>query len=295
MNNEAGHTKHPGFTRWLAALLVALCLAFGGCVFNAVSDGGASDASSSSRAASAEGSGTAGGSGSQAGGTSGSADLQGGDIANVSGPQDGSGGSGPQATAPAEPQISADGTYYAYDELPDFSAIEGEAFGYESYSELDALGRCGTAEAILGEETAPAAGEERGSISSIRPSGWKQAYYPELIAASNGALFNRSHLIAWSLGAENANERNLIAGTRQLNETMTRFEKQVARHMDATGGHVCYRVTPDFRGGELVARGVLMEALSVEDGGKGVCFKVYIPNVQAGVEIDYRTGDSRLA
>ncbi|WP_165171264.1 DNA/RNA non-specific endonuclease [Adlercreutzia sp. ZJ242] len=285
--------RHPKFARWLAALLVALCLAFGGCISGALPSGGGPDAPSSSLAASAEDGDAAGGSGSQA--AAGDADSQAGSGGSDS--QVGAaGGSGQQSAAGgSDPQISADGTYYAYDEIPDFSAVEGEAFGYERYSELDALGRCGVAEAIVGEETAPAEGEERGSISSIRPSGWKQAFYPELIAASNGALFNRSHLIAWSLGAENANERNLIAGTRQLNETMTRFEQQVAGHVDATGGHVCYRVTPDFRGGELVARGVLMEALSVEDGGEGICFKVYIPNVQDGVEVDYKTGDSRRA
>lgn len=192
-------------------------------------------------------------------------------------------------------QLSEDGRCYLLEGEPDLSGLADKAFGYESYAPLDGLARCGVAEAIIGIETMPDAGERRGSISSIHPSGWVQARYPDLIAASDGALYNRSHLIGWALSAENANERNLITGTRRLNETMTIFEQRVAAYINSAGGHVCYRVTPVFEGDELLARGVLMEAMSVEDGGGSVRFRAYVPNTQEGVVIDYATGESRLA
>lgn len=168
--------------------------------------------------------------------------------------------------------------------------------GFEAYSPEDGLGRCGPAVAMIGPETLPADGQKRDhdSLSKIRPSGWDQEFYPDLITASNGALFNRCHLIAFSLAAEEANALNLITGTRQMNEAMTTYEQQLRAYV-AKGGHVAYRVTPDFQGRELVARGVRMEALSVEDGGKAVSFDVYIPNEQDGVEIDYEDGSNRRA
>lgn len=160
----------------------------------------------------------------------------------------------------------------------------------ETYTPLDSLGRCGSAMAIVSRETMPT--EERGSIGMVKPSGWHTVRYDDLI--SDRYLYNRCHLIGYQLTAENANERNLITGTRYLNvEGMLPFENEVADCVEATGNRVLYRVTPVFVGDELVARGVQMEAKSVEDGGAGVSFNVFCHNVQPGIEIDYRTGESR--
>ena len=134
--------------------------------------------------------------------------------------------------------------------------------------------------------------EERGTIGQVKPSGWHTVRYDDLVDGKY--LYNRCHLIGYQLSGENANEQNLITGTRYMNtEGMLPFENQVADYVRQTGGRVLYRVTPDFRGSELVARGVRMEALSVEDGGAGVCFHVYVYNVQPGITIDYLTGESR--
>lgn len=165
--------------------------------------------------------------------------------------------------------------------------------GYEAYSQLDRLGRCGAATACLGPETMPAEGEERESISEIKPSGWDQAFYDSI---EDGALWNRCHLIAWSLSAENANERNLVTGTRNMNaELMLPYEEEVARYIDRTGNHVLYRATPVFEDTELVCRGILLEAESLEDDGQGVSFAVFCANVQPGVAIDYDNGESHEA
>ena len=134
--------------------------------------------------------------------------------------------------------------------------------------------------------------EERGSIGMVKPSGWQMAKYD---CVDGKYLYNRCHLIGYQLAGENANERNLITGTRYLNVTgMLPFENQVADFVEETGYHVLYRVTPIFEGLELVARGVEMEAWSVEDGGEGVCFHVFVYNIQPGVVIDYATGESHL-
>ena len=160
----------------------------------------------------------------------------------------------------------------------------------ETYTPLDSLGRCGSAMAIVSRETMPT--EERGSIGMVKPSGWHTVRYDDLI--SDRYLYNRCHLIGYQLTAENANERNLITGTRYLNvEGMLPFENEVAEYVEATGNRVLYRVTPVFVGDELVARGVQMEAKSVEDGGAGVSFNVFCHNVQPGIQIDYQTGQSR--
>lgn len=160
----------------------------------------------------------------------------------------------------------------------------------ETYTPLDSLGRCGSAMAIVSRETMPT--EERGSIGMVKPSGWHTVRYDDLI--SDRYLYNRCHLIGYQLTAENANERNLITGTRYLNvEGMLPFENEVARYVESTGNRVLYRVTPVFVGDELVARGVQMEARSVEDGGAGVSFNVFCHNVQPGIQIDYQTGQSR--
>ena len=160
----------------------------------------------------------------------------------------------------------------------------------ETYAPLDSLGRCGSAMAIVTRETMPT--EERESIGMVKPSGWHTVRYDDLI--SDRYLYNRCHLIGYQLTAENANERNLITGTRYLNvEGMLPFENEVADYVEATGNRVLYRVTPVFVGDELVARGVQMEAKSVEDGGAGVSFNVFCHNVQPGIQIDYQTGQSR--
>lgn len=161
----------------------------------------------------------------------------------------------------------------------------------EFYSDLDDLSRPQVAFACLGLETMPAEGEERGEIGMVKPAGWHTVKYPEVI--KDLYLYNRCHLIGWQLGAENANELNLMTGTRYLNvDGMLPYEDLVADYIRDTGNHVLYRVTPHYVGEELIARGLLMEAKSVEDDGCVFC--VYCYNVQPGVEIDYMTGDSWL-
>ena len=173
---------------------------------------------------------------------------------------------------------------------PYFSDSELTATSFEEYSELDQLGRCGPAMASVGLDTMPT--EERSEIGQVKPTGWQTVKYD---CVDGKYLYNRCHLIGYQLTGENANAQNLITGTRYLNvEGMLPFENQVADCVRETGSHVLYRVTPDFQGTELVARGVWMEALSLEDGGRGVCFSVYVYNVQPGVIIDYATGESRL-
>ena len=184
----------------------------------------------------------------------------------------------------------------AEDEAPAFTeedlAYAEENLGYEEYSDLDGLGRCGTASACLGPETMPERDEERESISEIRPSGWQSARYDSVEGES---LYNRCHLIAWSLSAENANAENLVTGTRWMNaEEMLPVEEEVARYIDRTGNHVLYRSTPIFEGDELVCRGVLIEARSIEDDGSGIYLAVWCPNVQPGIAIDYEDGDNWL-
>ena len=180
------------------------------------------------------------------------------------------------------------------DNIPYFTADEITTKAYEKYSELDSLGRCGVVMACIGKELMPKADEERGSISSVTPSGWEQAKYDTKLV-DGGYLYNRAHLIGWQLTAENANERNLITGTRYFNvDGMLPFENMVADYIKETGNHVLYRVTPDFQGNNLVATGVTMEAYSVEDNGEGIQFCVYVYNFQPGILIDYATGKSRL-
>ena len=175
--------------------------------------------------------------------------------------------------------------------VPDFPEEDMTASSFESYSPLDALGRCGTAYANVGEDLMPT--EEGGSIGQVKPSGWHTVRYD---CVDGQYLYNRCHLIGYQLTGENANEANLITGTRYLNiEGMLPFENLVADYVDETGNHVLYRVTPVFQDSELVARGVVMEGLSVEDGGEGVSFRVYAYNVQPGVTIDYATGESWLS
>jgi DNA-entry nuclease len=169
--------------------------------------------------------------------------------------------------------------------VPFFTENQFTTSSYEYYSPLDSLGRCGITVACIGRDIMPTEG--RGDISSVKPTGWVQATY------NGNYLYNRSHLIGFQLTGENANKENLITGTAYFNVTgMLAFENMVADYVKETRNHVLYRVTPVFVGKELVARGVLMEAWSVEDNGKGICFNVFIYNVQPGVEIDYATGKS---
>lgn len=161
---------------------------------------------------------------------------------------------------------------------------------FEYYAELDRLGRCGQTFSCVCQETMPT--EKRGSIGAVKPTGW---HYDKYDFVDGKYLYNRCHLQGYQLTGENANERNLITGTRWFNtEGMLPYENEVAAYVHTTGGHVLYRVTPIFLGEELLARGVLMEAYSVEDSGRAVCFCVFCYNACPGVVIDYATGDNRL-
>ena len=160
---------------------------------------------------------------------------------------------------------------------------------FESYSDLDILGRCGTATASIGIDIMPT--EERGSIGQIKPAGWHTIKYDWI---DGKYLYNRCHLIGYQLSGENANERNLITGTRYLNiEGMLDFENQIADYVKKTKNHVLYRVTPVYTDTNLIADGLLLEAESIEDNGKGISFNIYAFNVQPGVEINYKTGESK--
>lgn len=174
------------------------------------------------------------------------------------------------------------------DNKPSFSDKDKDRV--EEYSKLDKLGRCGPAFANVGKELMPTSPRE--SIRDVRPSGWHTVKYDGII--EDRYLYNRCHLIAFMLAGENANERNLITGTRYFNvEGMLPFENQVADYVKSTGNHVLYRVRPIFKGNDLVARGVQMEAKSVEDGGKGISFNVYCYNIQPGIRINYIDGSSQ--
>ena len=174
---------------------------------------------------------------------------------------------------------------------PYFTSDNLTTKAFENYSELDAHGRCGVAYANVCLETMPT--EKRGSISEVKPTGWHSVKYDNVDGKS---LYNRCHLIGYQLTAENANQQNLITGTRYLNvDGMLPFENMVADYVKETDNHVLYRVTPIFTGDNLVADGVLMEGYSVEDEGDGICFCVYAYNVQPGITIDYATGDSWLS
>lgn len=170
--------------------------------------------------------------------------------------------------------------------IPYFTSEDYTTESFENYSDLDSLGRCGVAYANICKEIMPT--KERGDISDVYPTGWVQQKY------DGEYLYNRCHLIGHQLAGEDANEQNLITGTRYFNVTgMLGFENMVANYIDDNPeNHVLYRVTPMFEGENLVATGVQMEAYSVEDDGQGVCFNVFVYNVQPGIGIDYATGKS---
>ena len=181
-----------------------------------------------------------------------------------------------------EPSVEVNGG------APFFTESDLSRAPFEEYAPLDALGRCGVAFALVGPDTMPS--EPRGSIGMIQPSGWHTVRYSWV---DGEYLYNRCHLIGYQLTGQNDNERNLITGTRTLNvEGMLPYENRVGDYVRATGNHVLYRATPVFEGDDLIARGVLLEAQSVEDAGAGVRFCAWCYNVEPGVEIDYATGES---
>ena len=201
-------------------------------------------------------------------------------------------------TSPTAPLVSFSDipTYSgnAYIEIngntPFFTSNECVTNSFESYSDLDSLGRCGAAFACIGTDIMPT--EKRGAIGMVKPSGWHTVRYDDII--KDKYLYNRCHLIAYELSGENANEKNLITGTRYMNiEGMLPFENKVHDYVEQTSNHVTYRSSPVFHGDNLVASGVLLEGYSVEDSGSGISFCVYCYNVQPGIEIDYATGDSK--
>ena len=172
--------------------------------------------------------------------------------------------------------------------MPGFTAQDEACGTFMQFSDLDFEGRCGTAFARIGPDTV--SNEKRGDISQVHPSGWVQRKYSFV---DDGMLYNRSHLIAHQLCGENANEKNLITGTRTFNAVgMLYYEELVGDYVRSTGNHVLYRVTPLFAANDLVARGVQMEAKSIEDNGEAVQFNVFVYNVEPGVAIDYVTGES---
>ena len=187
------------------------------------------------------------------------------------------------------PEFSDSAYVELNDNQPEFSDEEKQnTQSFETYSELDSLGRCGVAFACIGQDLMPT--EDRESISQVKPTGWQTVKYDFV---DGKYLYNRCHLIGFQLTGENANEKNLITGTRYMNvEGMLPFENMVADYIKETDNHVLYRVTPVFENQELVARGVQMEAWSVEDKGDGICYNVYVYNNQPGVAIDYATGKS---
>lgn len=203
------------------------------------------------------------------------------------------GNSGAAASVSAQTDMASfayDGKPYVVinDNDPDFTDADMTTTSFESYGELDGLGRCTTAFANIGKDLMPT--EKRGSIGEVKPTGWQMAKYDNV---DGKYLYNRCHLIGYQLTGENANAKNLITGTRYLNvDGMLPFENMVADYIKETGNHVLYRVTPVFSGDNLVASGVHMEAESVEDNGDGILFNVYCFNAQPGIAIDYATGNS---
>lgn len=197
------------------------------------------------------------------------------------------------------PEYNGQPYYVVNDNMPFFTDEDKVTDAFETYSELDSLGRCGVAYANICKKLMPT--EERGDISSVYPSGWKyngksnnNEYDTALV--NGGRIYNRCHLIGFQLAGENDNKLNLITGTRYMNvDGMLPFENMIDDYVEATNNHVLYRVTPVYEADELVCRGVMMEAWSVEDDGEGICFNIFCYNVQPGIEIDYATGENWLA
>lgn len=204
------------------------------------------------------------------------------------------------SVSPSATTISSD-YIFNYEDLPEYTGepyvtvnsnipcFSEEVISDASYGELDELGRCTTAIACLSTDTMPAENEERGEIGNVQPTGWNNVKYD---CVEGKYVQNRAHMIGWQLGAENANEKNLITGTRYMNIEMLDYENQVADYIRTTGNHVMYRITPVFIDDELMCRGILMEGYSVEDKGYGISFCVFYYNVQPGIAFNYQTGES---
>ena len=193
------------------------------------------------------------------------------------------------------PEYSSEPYITINNNIPNFTDEDFTTSSFEDYSDLDNWGRCGVAFANLNKYgTMPKEDENRKSLDKIIPSGWQDTEYPKINLAN---LYNKCHLIAFSLSAENANDKNIITGTRYFNISgMTPFENRVRKYLnDNPNNHCLYRVTPIYEGENKLANGITIEAESVEDRGKNICFYVYIYNVQPGVIIDYSTGESKLA
>ena len=198
------------------------------------------------------------------------------------------------ATLDTIPAFSGTPYVIINDNVPFFTADEIKTECFEYYSPLDSLGRCGVVYALVGKATMPPKGDERGDISGVKPSGWVQNKYDTSLV-EGGYLYNRAHLIGWQLTDEDDNKQNLITGTRYFNvEGMLPFENMVADYVKETGEKVMYRVTPIYKGNNLVASGVLMEAYSIADAGEELSFCVYCYNVQPGIAINYATGENML-
>lgn len=187
------------------------------------------------------------------------------------------------------PSYSGKDYVYLNNNVPNFDLEDINSKSFQFYSNLDFLGRCGYAYANIGKDLMPT--EKRGSIGMVKPSGWHTVKYDNI---DGKYLYNRCHLIGHQLTGQNANVKNLITCTRYMNSvSMLEFENKVASYIKKTNNHVLYRVTPIYDGDNLLASGVVMEAYSIEDSGKGIKFNVYLYNVQDGIEIDYKTGDSK--
>ena len=187
------------------------------------------------------------------------------------------------------PSYSGKDYVYLNNNVPNFDLEDINSKSFQFYSNLDSLGRCGYAYANIGKDLMPT--EKRGSIGMVKPSGWHTIKYDNI---DGKYLYNRCHLIGYQLTGQNANVKNLITCTRYMNSvSMLEFENKVASYIKKTNNHVLYRVTPIYDGDNLLASGVVMEAYSIEDSGKGIKFNVYLYNVQDGIEIDYKTGDSK--
>lgn len=189
------------------------------------------------------------------------------------------------------PEFSNEPYVVINDNTPIFEEKDFQGESFEKYSDLDNLGRCGVAYANIGVDLMPT--EDRGSIGQVKPSGWQTVRYDNV---DGKYLYNRCHLLGYQLTGENANEKNLITGTRYMNvDGMLPFEDMVADYIKETNNHVLYRVTPIYEGDNLVVSGVQMEGESVEDKGEAICFNVYVYNNQPGITIDYATGESKLS
>lgn len=189
------------------------------------------------------------------------------------------------------PEFSGQPYTYVNNNIPYFTDQDVTDTPFEQYSELDSIGRCGTAYANICIQLMPT--EERSNISHIKPTGFVQNKYPNYVDSNPPYLYNRCHLIAFCLAGEQDNEKNLITGTRYLNtKGMLPFETSVANYVKLTGHHVLYRVTPIFIDDELLCRGVLIEAKSIEDDNCVFC--VYCHNVQPGIKINYLTGENKI-